>query len=161
MDGDFCAVQFGVDLACAGGPAVAAVAAARKDMGAMDLREQLAAKQHEIWAHWMEYLFSVSFEMSDGSFVIGAKNVERWQRQIATDYADLSEKEKESDRHQADKILTVLGDVFTASEVSLEVGRVLEAVAELYEMDAKDEADMDELVDVIQEIVQAYDDMLD
>ena len=70
--------------------------------------EILADKQHQIWAHWMKYLFLVSVKNADGSYTIPVASVHRWQRQMETDYNDLSEKEKNSDREQADKILRVL-----------------------------------------------------
>jgi len=72
------------------------------------LREELAAAQHEIWAHWMQYLFSVCVPATDGTVRIPVRFVEHWQHQIETPYADLSEHEKDSDREQADKILAVL-----------------------------------------------------
>lgn len=74
-----------------------------------ELIERLAAVQHEIWAHWMRYLFSVSVEdTTSGWVVIPAEKVARWKRQVETAYADLSEREKESDREQARKVLAVL-----------------------------------------------------
>ena len=66
--------------------------------------EALAAIQHEIWAHWMRYLFSVCTLNEDGSVTIPKESVERWQRQIDTKYENLSEKEKASDRRQANKV---------------------------------------------------------
>lgn len=72
------------------------------------LREALAAVQHDIWAHWMEYLFLVSDRQPDGSVVIPADKVRRWKRQLATDYEDLSPNEQASDGNEADKILAVL-----------------------------------------------------
>lgn len=72
------------------------------------LREKIANLQHDIWAHWMKYLFSVSYRIADGSVWVPAKKVARWKRQIETPYEKLSEKEKDSDREQADKILGVL-----------------------------------------------------
>jgi len=84
-----------------------------------DLRETLAEVQHEIWAHWMRYQLSVCMRGGnitlDGDVVAGPvvviprDKVERWERQLATPYEELSEKEKYSDREQADKILEVLG----------------------------------------------------
>lgn len=71
-------------------------------------REHLAAVQHAIWAHWMEYLFSVCTRNSDGSYTIPADEVARWQQQIATAYEDLDEDEKKSDREQADRVLEAL-----------------------------------------------------
>ena len=72
------------------------------------IRELIASKQHEIWAHWMSYLFSVCIENTDGSVTIPASKVTRWKRQVATSYDDLSESEKNSDRNQADKIINEL-----------------------------------------------------
>lgn len=73
-------------------------------------REQIASIQHEIWAHWMRYVFRVCQENSDGSFTIPAEKANKWIRQIETSYSELSESEKDSDREQADKILTLLND---------------------------------------------------
>ena len=71
-----------------------------------DYRERIAAVQHGIWSHWMRYLFSVCGELNDdGSATIPAYNVERWHRQMETGYAALTDKERESDRNQADKVL--------------------------------------------------------
>lgn len=76
---------------------------------ASPLREELAAVQHDIWAHWMRWLFSVSAANDDGSVTIPADKVERWTRQMNTDYDDLSEKEQASDLEQADKVLGCKG----------------------------------------------------
>ena len=44
--------------------------------------------------------------------------VERWKRQVKTPYAELSEKEKESDRVEARKVLEAIGffDLLEAAE---------------------------------------------
>lgn len=65
------------------------------------LIELLAAQAHASWSHWMNYLFSVSERRPDGSVLIPAGRVERWDRQRQTEYALLSEQEKQSDRDQA------------------------------------------------------------
>lgn len=70
--------------------------------------EQVADYAHESWSHWMRYLFSKSCKQSDGSVVIPAELVARWQRQKETPYHALSEVEKESDRNQARNILPFL-----------------------------------------------------
>jgi hypothetical protein len=71
-------------------------------------REVVAGIQHDIWAHWMRYLFSITRHNPDGSVTISAEHVQRWMRQMETDYAYLSERERESDRHQADKVLVAM-----------------------------------------------------
>jgi hypothetical protein len=73
-----------------------------------DSREQLAALAHEQWAAWMKYLFEKSIDGGDGSVEIPALYVARWKRQMNTSYLNLSEKEKESDRAEADKVLRVI-----------------------------------------------------
>lgn len=92
-----------------------------------ELREQLADVQHAIWSHWMRYQFSVCQSNGDGSITIPADLVERWSRQMATNYTDLTNKERESDREQADKVLAVLrGSAIVAAPPTL----VLEAYLE-------------------------------
>jgi len=76
----------------------------------MDLRECIADVQHAIWAHWMKYMFSCGAFNPDGSWVMPADKAKRWTRQMNTPYSELTEKERMSDRDQADKILVVLED---------------------------------------------------
>lgn len=77
----------------------------------MIFREMLASVQHDIWVHWMKYLFSVCVENQDGSYTIPVDKVQRWIRQVGTQYSELSEDEKQSDRQQADKILSILNQL--------------------------------------------------
>jgi len=89
------------------------------------LKEALAKQAHRGWASWMEYLFSkcetafIQYEDEEdipenerhladeygtvGYTVIPHALVERWQRQMATEYEDLPEEEKDSDRAEAEK----------------------------------------------------------
>ena len=69
-----------------------------------ELREMIAGVQHEIWSHWMKYLFS-QCQIVKGGWLIPRDTASRWVRQMNTPYAELSEAEKESDRDQADKVL--------------------------------------------------------
>jgi hypothetical protein len=62
------------------------------------LREQLAALEHEQWAHWTRYLLDH----------LTPENVERWRRQCETPYDQLTEAEKESDRVWADRVLAIM-----------------------------------------------------
>ena len=70
--------------------------------------EQCSAIAHEVWSGWMEYMFDKCTEVGDGNYEIPAQLVERWQRQMKTPYQDLSDKEKESDREEANKYIEVL-----------------------------------------------------
>jgi len=44
----------------------------------------------------------------DSEAIKAVEAIKRWHRQIETPYADLSEKEKDSDREWADKVLAEL-----------------------------------------------------
>lgn len=72
------------------------------------LIEALAAIEHERWAHWQQYVHQQGTRNSDGSILLPAHSVERWERQIATRYEDLPEEEKHSDREQVRKYLPVI-----------------------------------------------------
>ena len=90
-----------------------------------EIREKLAKLSHEQWCGWMAYLFSKSIicqsgklgkiQAEDGALIIPKWAVDRWTRQVNTAYDELSEKEKDSDRTEADKCLALLkqptGDV--------------------------------------------------
>jgi|GEM_PF-4957665 hypothetical protein len=73
-----------------------------------DLIEALAGPEHASWAHWMTYLFSQCTHNADGSLTIPADLVSHWQRQIDTDYADLTEREKDSDRQEVFDFLPII-----------------------------------------------------
>jgi hypothetical protein len=63
-----------------------------------ELREKIAELEHEQWSHWFKY-------MRDNGTM---ENIARWCVQAETDYQDLSEKEKDSDRKWADIVLTLI-----------------------------------------------------
>lgn len=97
-----------------------------------DTREQLAAYAHEAWAGWMKYLFEKGCSNNDGSFTIYPANVERWLRQMNTDYAELPETERESDRDEADKMLAIVEFELAALRVAIaHYSGALEATAAL------------------------------
>ena len=77
-----------------------------------NLREELAAIEHERWSHWQIYLHGKCEINDDGSLTIPKDLVEQWERQSRTDFKDLEEKEKESDREQVDKYLPILKNFF-------------------------------------------------
>ncbi|MCL4863980.1 MAG: hypothetical protein KJZ93_31520 [Caldilineaceae bacterium] len=79
-------------------------------MSEQELREALAAYAHEAWSGWMKYMIDVKRGWPDayGGWTIAAESLERWRRQMNTDYADLPESEKASDRAEADKMLAII-----------------------------------------------------
>jgi len=72
--------------------------------------EELAGVEHERWAHWQEYMHSKGARQQDGSLLIPAALVEKWDRQIVTPYSELTEIEKESDRDQVRKYIPLITD---------------------------------------------------
>ena len=80
------------------------------------LIEELASIEHDRWAHWQEYLHSKCVKNEDGSLTIPSDLVEHWEKQIATKYQDLSEKEKDSDREQVDTYFPVIQNYFTSGD---------------------------------------------
>jgi len=78
------------------------------ESGADELRERLAAIEHQRWADWQRYVHASCVRAAGGHLTIPARLVERWERQIATPYADLPEDEKVSDRHQVDRYWHIL-----------------------------------------------------
>jgi hypothetical protein len=72
------------------------------------LIEKLAAVEHERWSHWQRYVHSKCLRQPDGSLLLPAEFVVRWEKQIATKYAALDDREKESDREQVRKYLPLI-----------------------------------------------------
>jgi hypothetical protein len=72
------------------------------------LLEELAAIEHQRWAHWQRYVHDTGKQQPDGSILLPADLVERWERQINTSYSKLSESEKDSDREQVRRYFPLL-----------------------------------------------------
>ncbi len=74
-----------------------------------ELMEKLAAIEHDRWGDWQGYMFGRCKPLLNaggvdtGDLIIDKEDAERWQRQIDTHYAELSEPEKQSDRDQVDR----------------------------------------------------------
>jgi arsenate reductase-like glutaredoxin family protein len=94
--------------------------------------EQLAALEHEQWAHWTRYMLDNLTE----------ENIARWRRQIDTPYEELSEKEKESDRKWARKVL----DVLHKDEVVAEKIASTNITINVPEIKADDKADVEKIL---------------
>ena len=67
--------------------------------------EPLAAIEHQRWAHWQKYMHNKCTLLPSGDLLIPSELVTRWERQIDTEYKDLCELEKQSDREQVLKYL--------------------------------------------------------
>jgi hypothetical protein len=86
-----------------------------------ELIEELAAIEHERWSDWQEYLHSRLKRAGDvddyltidaDTRLMLASDFERWERQIATPYAELSEEEKQSDRDQVMRYWPLIVETF-------------------------------------------------
>ncbi len=64
----------------------------------MSILEELSELEHIQWAKWTKHMLEN----------LTPENVKKWKRQIKTPYTQLSEKEKESDREWARKILKIV-----------------------------------------------------
>ncbi|MEY9607062.1 hypothetical protein ABIF74_011815 [Bradyrhizobium japonicum] len=80
----------------------------QQDESFVALVEELAALEHQRWAHWQKYVHEKGQRQSDGSVLLPADLVSRWERQMSTSYDDLSNEEKDSDREQVQKYLPLL-----------------------------------------------------
>jgi len=73
--------------------------------------EDGASLEHDRWARWQKHFFSkckIEENEEDVILTLSKKDYSRWLRQIATDYKDLSEEEKESDRREVEKYIPLL-----------------------------------------------------
>ena len=97
------------------------------------MTEELADIEHKRWACWQNYIHSIFPKNEDGSITISPERVIQWERQIATEYADLTEKEKEHDRIEVRKytplIATSLHSIAMATADAL---RFTDVVAPTY-----------------------------
>jgi hypothetical protein len=73
-----------------------------------ELVEKLAAIEHERWSHWQRYLHGKCERQPDGSLLIPADLVQRWQEQFERAYSNLTDEEKQSDRDQVDRYLPLV-----------------------------------------------------
>jgi len=74
--------------------------------------DDLAAIEHERWSTWQVYLHSQGTRQPDGSLILPASLVARWERQIQTPYERLTDTQKQSDRDQVRKYLPTIQNLF-------------------------------------------------
>lgn len=70
-----------------------------------ELRQHLAAIEHERWANWQKWCHKIlRQELNPNRTNNDLEDVlRRWDKQIATPYSELSDKEKASDMEQVDR----------------------------------------------------------
>lgn len=81
---------------------------ANRMLNSPQLLEELAAIEHQRWGHWQLYLHKQCEPLDDGSLRIPAHLVRQWTRQATTNYANLTEQEKSSDREQVRRYLPTI-----------------------------------------------------
>ena len=74
-------------------------------MNNIDILEELANNEHIRWSNWQKYVHSKCIKNDDGSLTIPKEYVEHWEYEINTNYTDLPEEIKESDRKEVRQIL--------------------------------------------------------
>ena len=80
--------------------------------------EKGADLEHDRWARWQNYMHSKLETITDENgdpihLILPIELANRWNRQIATKYTDLSEAEKESDRKETRNYLPLLHQALT------------------------------------------------
>ena len=70
-----------------------------------EFREAVADLCHRQWAGWKDYMVTNGRMNVGGTFTIDKDSFEKWDRQRETDYENLSLREKNSDRKEADKFI--------------------------------------------------------
>ncbi len=83
-----------------------------------ELIEKVADFIHDQWSHWEKHkkskekerrqFFSIPHRIKETIISFDKEDCERWERQMHTPYAELSEKEKDSDRKWAVKIIKLI-----------------------------------------------------
>jgi hypothetical protein len=79
-----------------------------------NLREKLAELAHEQWSGWMRWMFRCGKFVAmrhEGVFqtvwIMPGALRERWERQMKSPYSELPEREKDSDRVEADRMMSI------------------------------------------------------
>ena len=75
------------------------------------LMEWLASIEHQRWADWQKYVHSKLIRGNSTCMEMHIDDYKHWERQIQTNYCDLSEKEKESDRGQVRRYLPIFAKI--------------------------------------------------
>ena len=77
-----------------------------------ELKEKLAAIEHQRWSDWQKWCNAVIREHIDSPKATEAR-LKLWDEQIATPYKDLKEYEKDSDREQVERYWPLVEEYYT------------------------------------------------
>ena len=107
-----------------------------------DLKQQLAAIEHERWADWQKWCHKIIRQTiaSNGSI---EEILSRWDKQINTPYAALSATEQASDMEQVDRYWPLI-QLAIDKAVGEALNRVREALGPMAELHSDICADEDE-----------------
>lgn len=104
------------------------------------LLEKLADVEHKQWAHWTKYMLDNMTE----------ENVERWKKQIETEYKDLTEKEKDSDREWAQKAIDIMSEFSEKIDTDSIMKSIKEIKTQLEDMDRGRKQDNEDIINILQ-----------
>lgn len=91
------------------------------DTSLQELKERLAAIEHERWADWQKWCHKILREQLGNQNGSLEAVLERWERQIATPYSELSDEEKASDMEQVDRYWPLLLPLFSRESREAEI----------------------------------------
>ena len=129
-----------------------------------ELTEPLANIEHQRWAKWQAWVHNrlryTEIKGVDGNnyayYLMTSDDYERWDRQINTYYADLSEAEKESDRREVRSYLplisTALKEIVEEYKKETDISdELFEIINNWYDKDNNDNAEnlKDKILDQI------------
>jgi len=93
-----------------------------------ELIEKLAEIEHTRWVDWQSWCHKILRGNCPSEQM--EKVLERWDKQIATSYENLSESEKDSDREQVDRYLPIIKDLVLQKQKEV-IETVLKKIKEI------------------------------
>lgn len=114
-----------------------------------NLREKLAAIEHERWADWQKWMHSKGEPYTTGADKIGLLfrqgYIDHLERQIVTPYSELSDQEKASDMEQVDRYWPLIEEYLAQETNKARLDEILMMQAVGDAVAAKPDANFEEL----------------
>ncbi len=79
-----------------------------EEMSAAELKEILAAIEHQRWSDYMEYFLKKLHRMQDGCYIIDAGYADALWKLIRAKYENLGEAQKQADRDEVERYWRVI-----------------------------------------------------